>query len=417
MISRILRNSPDTASGPKGSRQTVLPGTMTPTPEPFQIAQTVFSEIPVRGGTHWYFAELSNPDGVTGLAEFTFGEQSVSVSRAIAQMTEELEGVPIVSDTNVAEMLGLSEQFLQRDRVLAAAVSAIRTALLDAQAQIAGIPLWRLLGGDSGAPVPLYANINRALSNPDSGPGDRSPGAFAAVAARAIEEGFRTIKCAPFDECRAPFGQAGLPDEALPGLARISAVREAIGPQATLLVDCHSRFDLESARALEPLLAERGVGWYEEPVSYRTHRRELAGIREFATMDVAGAEDGYGLSTFDALLRDAVVDVVMPDIKYCGGAGEAVLIGRSLEKRHPGGVSMHSPSGPASMLASAHATAAFGGVRPLEHAVWEADWRSTVLEPAENIHDGDYHLPGGPGLGASLNQALISERGRRWAVA
>ena len=77
---------------------------------------------------------------------------------------------------------------------------------------------------------------------------------------------------------------------------------------------------------------------------------------------------------------------------------------------------MHSPGGPVSMLASAHATAAFGGSRPLEHAVWEVDWRATVLEPAEHIHDGQLFLPDGYGIGATLNEDLISSNARRWSA-
>jgi galactonate dehydratase len=275
-------------------------------------------------------------------------------------------------------------------------------------------------GPDDGKNLPdsveLYANINRSMLPDDNGPVDRSPEAFADMAGRAVEDGFRTIKCAPFDECRAPFDSRGLPPETADGLARIAAVRDAIGPDATLLVDCHSRFDLESALALEPKLAELGVGWFEEPVDYRDNPRDLARITAAASMPVAGAETGYGFALFESLIGDRVLDVVMPDAKYCGGAGEAVRIGRSLEASHPGSISMHSPSGPISLLASAHATAAFAGSRPLEHAVSEVDWRATTVEPAEHVHDGRLYLPPGPGLGAGLNQSLVSRNGRRWTI-
>ena len=387
-----------------------------PSIEPFRITQAVFTEMPVRGGSHWYFLELSNADGITGLAEFSHGENSIAVSRAIAQMVEELQEEVIVEETGIPAMVGLSPAFLQSDRVLAAAITAIRNAVLDAQAQIAGVPLYRLLGGRDVESVELYGNINRSMLKNDSGDSNRSPASFAAVAERAAEEGFRNIKCAPFDECRAPFSGSGLPDEAMAGLDRIAAVKAAIGDKVNLFVDCHSRFDLESALALEPELAARGVSWYEEPVSYRTHRGDLAAIKNVATMDVAGAEDAYGVDIFQSLIVAGVTDVVMPDVKYCGGAGEAVLIGNTLEAISPGSVSMHSPGGPVSMLASAHATAAFNGSRPLEHAVWEVDWRATVLEPAEHIHDGHLFLPDGSGIGATLNEELMSRNGRRWSA-
>lgn len=386
------------------------------TSESFKITQAMFTELPVRGGSHWYFLELSNADGVMGLAEFSYGENSMAVARAIAQMVEGLQEEEITDETEIPAMVSLSPPFLQSDRVLAAAITAIRNAVLDAQAQIAEVPLYRLLGGNTTKSVELYGNINRSMLKSDSGDSNRSPASFAAVATRAAKEGFRNIKCAPFDECRAPFDESGLPDEAKAGLDRIAAIKAAIGDKVNLFVDCHSRFDLESALALEPELAARGVAWYEEPVNYRTHRDDLAAIKASTSMDVASAEDAYGVDVFRSLIVAGVTDVVMPDVKYCGGAGEAVLIGNALEAISPGSVSMHSPGGPVSMLASAHATAAFNGSRPLEHAVWEVDWRATVLEPAEHIHDGHLFLPDGVGIGASLNEDLMANNGRRWSA-
>ncbi len=386
---------------------------------PFVLSEVVFSSIPARADTHWYFVEVSDPDGVTGIAEFTHGNQSLPTSRAIAGMANRIRGQSIEDEAELPALLGLSTDLLQSDRVQAAAITGLRSAILDGQAQRAGVSLAEFLaedGADISDSVELYGNINRSMLPDDNGPVDRSPGAFAEMAGRAVEDGFQTIKCAPFDECRAPFSGSGLPGETANGLARIAAVRDAIGPEITLLVDCHSRFDLESSLALEPELAALGVGWYEEPVAFGDHRDELARITAAATMPVAGAESAYGLDLFASLISDNVVDVVMPDVKYCGGAGEAVMIGRSLEAKQPRSVSMHSPAGPISLLASGHATAAFAGSRPLEHAIYEVDWRATTLEPAEHVRDGRLYLPSGPGLGANLNQSLISENGRRWTA-
>ncbi len=197
---------------------------------------------------------------------------------------------------------------------------------------------------------------------------------------------------------------------------RIAAARSALGPDVKLLVDCHSRFDLQSALALEEKLFQLGVGWFEEPVDPLERGDDLARIREAARMPVAGAEHGYGARTFENLIDAGALDVVMPDVKYCGGISEAVAAGRPLESKRAGSVSLHSPSGPISLLGGGHATAAFSGVRPLEHAVHEVPWRATVLEPIERVHEGKLVLPEGPGLGARLNESLIQERGRRWTL-
>ena len=79
-----------------------------------------------------------------------------------------------------------------------------------------------------------------------------------------------------------------------------------------------------------------------------------------------------------------------------------------------GGVSLHSPSGPISLLASAHVTAAVDGALPLEHAVHEVDWRADLIEPVERIQNGRLLLPSSAGLGAALNEKLVRCHGRLW---
>jgi galactonate dehydratase len=262
--------------------------------------------------------------------------------------------------------------------------------------------------------VQLYSNINRSMLDDDNGKVDRSPDAFAEMAQRAMEAGFTTAKCAPFDECNAPFNSTGLPREAEMGLDRIRAAKAIVGPDRTLLVDCHARFDLDSALALEPELLEAGAGWYEEPVDPIKSTDDLRKIRAQAQMTIAGAEKGYGIGLFTRLMEEDVIDVVMPDVKFCGGPVEAYLIGRELESRWKGSVSMHCPSGPLSLLASSHVTTAFGNTIPLEHAVYEVEWRHEVLEPFEDINEGYLMLPDGYGLGARVDPVAVAMRGRQW---
>ena len=362
------------------------------------------------------FVEVTDTDGNTGLAELAGPAAATDIAQLTAEYAERLRLSPPDGEADVTAQLGLTVEELEADRPRATAVSALRTAIADGQARAAGVSLSEFLGGQRTESVQLYGNMNRSMLPDDNGPRDRSPEAFAAAAREAVRRGYKVVKCAPFDEARSPFEEPGLPEAARSGIDRIVAGREAIGPDIQLFVDCHSRFDLDSGIALEISLRDSNVAWYEEAVDGIEDPETMIKIRERATMDVAGAESGYGVELFRRIIEGGVMDVVMPDIKFCGGAGEAVQIGRALEPDAPGSVSMHSPSGPASQLASAHATAAFKGTRPLEHAWGEADWRPSVLEPVERIENGRIYIPEGPGLGASLNPATVEERGRRWAL-
>ena len=379
-----------------------------------------FNSISARPETTWVHFALSDANDIVGQGEITDTQVEQSIAPIVARLANNLRGERLTADTDVIALNNLTIEQLEIEIPLATAVSGLRCAIADALAQVLQLPLVDYLRelygheGKANRKVQLYSNINRALKPTFSGRSDRSPGGFAEMSQRAMENGFTTVKCAPFDECNAPFNNPGVPREAEIGLDRIRAAKDVIGPDRTLLVDCHSRFDLQSALALEPELREAGVGWFEEPVDPITMADELRIIRDKAQITMAGGEMGYGIGLFTKMMEEDVLDVVMPDVKFCGGPVEAYLIGRELEARWEASVSMHCPSGPLSLLASAHATAAFGNKIPLEHAVYEADWRHEVLEPFEIVKDGYLELPEGPGLGVRIDPVAIAMRGKQW---
>ena len=357
--------------------------------------------------TTWVFAVLGDGEGTSTTVEVTSG-RSEQVIDALAGMVESLRGTRVVGEGQVEELLGLTPHGLREDAALATAVSALRSAAAQLEAARSGASLHRFLGARPTAAVELYANINRGLRATD-----RTPDDFERAAARAAREGFRTFKCAPFDEVSPAMAPDRILREAEPGLERVRAVRRAIGPEARLLVDCHSRLSAEAAPAVAGELATLDVGWFEEPVQPRSAAEDLAAIARGVPMPVAGGESGYGATFFDGLLDAGAVAIVMPDVKYCGGVAEAVRAGRSAIARG-WGVSLHSPSGPISLLASGHVTAAVAGALPLEHAVHEVDWRADLIEPAERIEGGRLLLPSSEGLGATLNAELVRRNGCLW---
>lgn len=388
----------------------------------FVPTELSFSAIHVRADTEWVQVSMGDGSGTVGQGEITSTQLQRDVSPVVARLANSLRGQRLVDDSDVVKLNKLVAGQLENDQILATAVSGLRCAVADALAQRAQLPLVDYLRelydhrGTAEREVQLYSNINRSMLPDDDGPVDRSPDSFAAVARRVMQAGFSTAKCAPFDECQAPFNTNGLPDETEMGLDRIRAAKAIIGPERTLLVDCHSRFDLDSALALEPEVREAGAGWYEEPVDPLKQTNNLRKIRNEAELPVAGGEHGYGLELFTRLIDEDVLDVVMPDVKFCGGPSEAYLIGRELEARMEGSVSMHCPSGPLSLLVSAHVTAAFGNKIPLEHAVYEVEWRHEVMEPFEHIEQGYFKLPDGYGLGGRVDPVAVAIRGREWTM-
>lgn len=364
-----------------------------------------FASVTVNDRTQWNFAEIGDDQGLTAVVETTSGGD---VAGRLAPLMQAVKGRPIHDETDVADMVEVTPRVLRRDFTLATAVSALRTALVDIQAQRDGLSLTQALDGQPVATVELYANTNRNLLTTD-----RSPRDFAATAERAVQDGFRTVKCTPFDEVDPNAAAADLVDLARPGLDRVAAVRRAIGPDRTLLVDCHSRFDLASAPIVADELTQLDVGWFEEPVNPQRDPEDLAEIASRVRIPVAGGEHSYGAEFFQRLVASRAVEIAMPDVKHCGGVREAVRAA-TLVARHGGRTSLHGPSGPVSILAGAHVTAAMPSALPLEFGVYECPWRSDLIDPPEHIHNGHLHLPMGPGLGARLNPTALQSHGHSW---
>ncbi len=376
--------------------------------EGIRIEGVSFVSVEVTARTTWTFAEFLDVDGYETLVEITSGDSTGAAVATLIEAVTTLSARELPSEAEVLPSLSLTEADVAGKRSMETAVSALRTAVAQLQATRSGQSLTKLLGGEDVESVPLYANINRHLLTRE-----RSPKAFADAAELAVQRGFDIIKCAPFDEASPPSSEEDIVEMAGPGIERVAAIRDAVGPDVGLLVDCHSRFEIHTAPLVAAEVAKFNIGWFEEPISPNDDPSGLSSVAAKVSMAVAGGESGYSARFFEDLMRRNAVSIIMPDVKYCGGVAEACKAGRSAA-RSGAGISLHSPSGPISLLASAHVTAAVENAMPLEHAVYEADWRADLIEPRERIEEGRLWFAGGTGLGVTLNDDVVSRYGRRF---
>jgi galactonate dehydratase len=219
---------------------------------------------------------------------------------------------------------------------------------------------------------------------------------------QAVADGFRAIKMAPFDEVVPTLSSAERRRAAEAGLARVAAVREALGPEMRVLVDAHSRYGVEDALEVARELANLGVGWFEDPVPYEDGPESTLAVRRGAPLPIATGEKLIGAAAFEPFLAAGAAEFLLPDVKHIGGIGELLALAEASQGR---GVSItpHNPSGPISTLASASALASVTHAAPLEFAWGEVRWRPSVLEPPERISNGALILPSErAGLGAAL---------------
>ena len=372
-----------------------------------QITGLEVLRVAVNHRGDWLCVRLSTDEGLCGLGEASHGGARPRRDAIVTTILEE-QCRPLLLGTDPRVPLAALAplQALQAGQGLAhaTALSACEQALWDLAGQAAGVSVARLFGGPLRERIPLYANINRATTA-------RTPEGFARNAAAAVAEGFQAIKLAPFDgmdrrRLRDPDQRARLHH----GLACVAAVRDAIGADNDCYVDCHSRFDLPTALEVAAELRRLGVWWFEEPVP-TDDLDALRALRPLVPdLELIGGEQLYELTGFWPYLVAGVWNRIMPDVKHCGGIAAALAIGRLAEARGVA-VNLHSPSGPVSLLASAHVAAALPQPRLLEYAWGEVPWRGTLTAPAERIEQGALLLPPGPGLGIALDDTTIARHG------
>jgi galactonate dehydratase len=352
----------------------------------------------------WLFVLVRTDEGLTGVGEASHGAAGPERDRLVASIVRgQVSPLLIGRDPRAVRAAVAALAPVAAGLPGWTARSAVEQALWDLAGQAAGLPVYRLLGGPARDRIRLYANINRATR-------DRTPAGFAASAAAAAAQGFRAVKCAPFDGVD-PLAGRDASGRALvrAGLARVAAVREAIGPAVDLYIDCHGRFDVATALWAARELAALSVGWFEEPVPTED-RAALAEVRAKAAIEVIGGEHLTGPAACWPYLADRLFGTIMPDVKHCGGIGGLLAIA---EMAAAAGVAVapHNPSGPVALAASVQAAAVMPAFRALEYAWGEVDWRAGLVAPAETIVDGEIALSTGPGLGVRLVDEVIAAHG------
>lgn len=185
----------------------------------------------------------------------------------------------------------------------AMALSGLDIALWDIRSQATGWPLYRLLGG-SAKPIKAYAG-GIAL-------GWQEPALLAEEALHHVANGYRALKL-----------RVG--DTAIKDIARVRAVRKAVGDEIDILVDANTNYTLDDVRKVMPAYEEAAVGWLEEPFPPQD-RRAYAAAASLGRVPLAAGENQFTRYEFATLLEDAHVQFVQPDLSKTGGVTESLRI-------------------------------------------------------------------------------------------
>jgi L-alanine-DL-glutamate epimerase-like enolase superfamily enzyme len=253
-------------------------------------------------------------------------------------------------------------------------------ACWDIRGKALGLPLWKLLGGMRER-VPTYASgaLMRGLSL------DR----VVAAAVTLKEKGWREMKT-----------QLALPGETSPAIEveRIRRVREAIGPEISLMCDINQRWRPEQAIDIGRRVEDAGAGlfWLED-VTTADDFPGLARVTAALSTPVAGGEYVWGIVPFRHMLEARSVDIVMIDLVRVGGITQWLKVAGMAEAFNLPVVSHLIPEVHVHLI----------GAIPNGLTVEYMPWLRPLFEQVPEMQNGELAMPAAPGLGLAFDRKAI----------
>jgi len=282
---------------------------------------------------------------------------------------------------------------------LLSAWSAIELALWDIVAKHAGLPLYNLLGGASRERVKVYAN------GWSSGTESIEQNIERALKVKAM--GFTALKWDPFPGPWRSFIHREDEDHVV---RYVKAMREALGPNFTLLIEVHRRLAPMHAIRIGQRLAEFDIGWYEEPCLcdniglVAEVRRALPGI------PIVTGEAIYSKESWAQAFAARAADIINPDICNCGGIS-AMLDIAAMAQPHAVAVAPHNYN---STLVGAAATVQLAAMIPNFYiAEFFINLKPACDEIAVTpltVQDSFVELPTTPGHGIDIDSEKLRAR-------
>ena len=352
---------------------------------------------PMVMGTVWRnltIVRVRTDEGLEGVGEVRMVNHTQAVLGYLAHAipTHVLGADPFETEALVQRMW--RTDYERAGATVMSGIAAVEMACWDIVGKALGQPVHRLLGGAVRPRIKAYANGWYRV--------ERTPEEFHAAARRVVERGYRALKLDPFG---AGSGELE-PAEQRRAVALVEAVRDAIGPDADLLVEMHGRFTPATAIAVARDLEPFRPAWIEEPVP----PENLAALEKVArrvTIPVATGERIHVRHEFRELLERQAADVIQPDITTVGGILEARKIAAWAES-HYVLVAPHNVGGPISTAAALHLAACTPNFKIQEHFNDFVEAEVKLAAPGNpEVVDGHFAVPDRPGLGVTLDEAVV----------
>jgi galactonate dehydratase len=353
----------------------------------------------------WLFLKIETDEGIIGWGEPVIEGKAATVKAAVVELMEYLVGkdpMHIEDHWNVMYRAG----FYRGGPILMSAIAGIDQALWDIKGKFFNAPIHQLLGGKARDKMKVYSWIG----------GDR-PAEVGLAAKKMADQGFLAVKMNATEELQYVDSY----DKIDQAIARIAAVREAVGPAFGIGIDFHGRVHKPMAKILAKELEQYRPMFIEEPV-LPENNEDLREIANHVSIPIATGERMFSKWQFKTLLKEGYVDIIQPDVSHAGGITECKKI-ISMAEAFDVAAAPHCPLGPIALAACLQVDAtchnAFIQEQSLGiHYNQGSDLLDYLTDKTVFEYDKGYvNIPDKPGLGIEINEDHVRKMavvGHNW---
>ncbi|HTQ33299.1 MAG TPA: mandelate racemase/muconate lactonizing enzyme family protein [Stellaceae bacterium] len=343
--------------------------------------------------------EIKTDDGLVGYGIIHAGPAR-RVCEFVAKFGEFVCGMDALAPTVVWEKLfaltsprpgaidgnpAIPAAIARPDRTVAmAAIAGIDIALWDLKGKAAGMPVYRLLGGEN---RPLFTYATGGYYR---GVGDAE---YGAELARFLELGYRAVKLKT--------GAGTVAQEA----ERVGTVRRVIGDGPKLMLDMNAPYDLSDCIEFAHRVEPHDIFWLEEPLHWYLQPADFARLAAATPIPLAHGERELTRFTVRDFITIGSIRYVQFDATRAGGFTEALRIAY-LAEQHGAILAPHTAPEIHGHLVLAMPRCTFGveshggpNTDPLHYGLFREH---------PHLHDGHLMISDKPGFGLEIDWDFVT---------
>ncbi|MFC1898826.1 mandelate racemase/muconate lactonizing enzyme family protein [Chloroflexota bacterium] len=354
--------------------------------------------FPVNPGIrkNWIFVKAETDEGISGWGEvYNYRDRITGIMASIDSIKRYLIGRNPYNIKNFTQIMFDDFAARRGGMEFYCAISGLEQALWDIVGKALNTPVYNLLGGPVRDKIRVYAN---------GWFGDaKTPEEFAEKAIETVEDGFTALKFDPFS---GPYRHYIDKEIEKTAVARVQAVRKAVGPDIDLLIEVHRRLSPMHAIRVGKMLEEFKPFWYEEPVP-ADNVDALVEVKRNVNIPIVTGETLYTKTEFRDVFVEKAVDIINPDVCNTGGILELKEIAAMAEPFLIGVAPHNFNSTTIGLAATINAAASMPNFIITEYFVNFKSRGDQISVDPFKVENSYIKLPTKPGLGLELNEEAM----------